>query len=192
MKLILASASPRRQELLTQVGLNFEVFPSTIEEKIDATLPPEKIVQQLSYSKAKDVASQALQDCIVIGADTVVAYKNNILGKPKNNQEAYKMLKMLSGNVHHVITGFTIIRTSDDKAITSFEKTLVEFNDLSDSEIDRYISIGEFEDKAGAYGIQGVGSLLVNKIEGDYFNVVGLPLSKVVTTLNREFGIRVL
>ncbi|MDK2810068.1 MAG: nucleoside triphosphate pyrophosphatase [Petroclostridium sp.] len=191
-KIILASDSPRRQELLKQIGLEFEVMPSKVEEEINDNQCPEQLVQQLSYSKAKDIADKMAYPCIVIGADTIVVYKNNILGKPRSNEEAYTMLKMLNGDIHYVFTGFTIIRTDNGKVVTEYEKTLVKFKEMSDEEITGYVNTKEPMDKAGAYGIQGLGSLLVEKIEGDYFNVVGLPLAKLATILSKEFDIKIL
>ncbi|MDK2800733.1 MAG: nucleoside triphosphate pyrophosphatase [Clostridiales bacterium] len=192
VKIILASASPRRQELLQQIGLKFEVMPSAVEEKIENNAPPEEIVQQLSFVKAKDIAKNVEQSCIVIGADTIVVYKNNILGKPKNYDDAYSMLKMLSGDAHNVLTGFTVIRTDDGKTITNYAQTSVKFREITEEEIIGYINTQEPMDKAGAYGIQGIGSLLVEQIKGDYFNVVGLPIAKLMQVLKKEFGIKIL
>ncbi len=191
-KLILASASPRRQELLKNIGLDFEVIPSTVDEHINDKLTPEEIVLELSALKANDIASKVGQDAIVIGADTIVVYQNKILGKPVDVEDAFNMLRMLSGQVHHVLTGFTLIRTKDAFTVKDYQKTLVKFRALSDGEIKEYIQTGEPLDKAGAYGIQKIGSLIVEKIEGDYFNVVGLPLMKLAMTLNKDFEVKVL
>jgi septum formation protein len=191
-RIILASASPRRQELLKQIGLIFEVIPSAIEENIDPNLSPEAVVQEFAHSKAADVADRLAESSVVIGADTIVVHRGRILGKPKDDDEAYKMLKLLEGDEHDVITGYTVIRTGDGKRITGFEKTLVKFRSLADHEIRSYVATREPRDKAGAYGIQGVGCLLVEKIEGDYFNIVGLPLGKLGAILSREFNIEIL
>lgn len=190
--LILASASPRRQELLKQIGLSFSVKPSAIEEEFYAQQSPEEVVQQLAFQKAKDVADKTEGDCIVLGADTIVVYQNKILGKPANEDEAYRMLMMLNGQTHHVYTGFALIRTSDYKIIKQYEKTLVKFRALTEEEILSYIKTGEPMDKAGAYGIQKIGSLIVERIDGDYFNVVGLPVAKLARVLKEEFSITLL
>ncbi|MCG8502027.1 MAG: Maf family protein [Firmicutes bacterium] len=190
--MILASASPRRQELLKRIGLDFEVRPSTVEEKIDVNHSPEQVVKDLSFLKAKDIADKAGQNCIVIGADTIVVYQDKILGKPENKEHAYRMLSMLNGCAHRVLTGFTLIRTQDEKVIKRYEETLVKFRELSDAEIKAYIETGEPMDKAGAYGIQEIGSLIVERIEGDYFNVVGLPMVQLALALKKEFEVKIL
>ena len=192
MKIILASESPRRQELLKQIGLEFDIISSDIEETVNQNQKPEKLVQQLSYLKAEDVAQKVKNESLIIAADTIVVYKNEILGKPKDEQDAYKMLKKLSGNIHEVFTGFTIINNYTNKIVSDYEKTLVKFRELSEEEIKGYIKTQEPMDKAGAYGIQKIGSLLVEEIKGDYFNVVGLPLCKLALVLKREFNLQVL
>lgn len=174
--LILASKSPRRKELLSLITEDFVIKSADVDETLPKGITPERAVVFLSKIKAQPLANS--QDT-VIGADTVVAVDNKILGKPKDRNDAFSMLKLLSGKNHSVFTGVTVI--SPKKSTSFFVETKVKFFDLTDGEIIRYIDTGEPFDKAGAYGIQGKGSLLVEKIEGDYFNVVGLPVS----TLNR-------
>ncbi|GGB49098.1 septum formation protein Maf [Fictibacillus barbaricus] len=183
-RLILASASPRRYELLSLTLLPFETYPSTLEEKMDLTLTPSQLVESLAEQKAADVFTQK-PNHVVLGADTIVSYKNKRLGKPKNAVEAAEMLRMLSGQTHEVYTGVCIIDQA--KKVVFSVKTSVTFYTLDEKTISWYISTGEPFDKAGSYGIQGSGSLLVEKIQGDYFNVVGLPISKVVRSLE-DFG----
>ncbi len=185
-EIILASASPRRKELLNIITDNFKVIPSTVEENIPKTLAVTKVPEFLAELKAKDVAKN-YPVCIVIGADTCVIIDNKILGKPKNKQEAYNMISSLSGKTHLVITGCSIVL---GEAVESFScVTEVEFNNLSEKDINNYIDTPEPYDKAGAYGIQGKGSLLVKKINGDYFNVVGLPISMLNNYIKKMSGI---
>ncbi|MBH0157717.1 septum formation inhibitor Maf [Fictibacillus sp. 5RED26] len=183
-RLILASASPRRYELLSLTLLPFETYPSTLEEKMDHSLTPSRLVESLAEQKAADIFTQK-PECVILGADTIVSYQNNRLGKPKNRIEAAEMLRMLSGQTHEVYTGVCLI--DQTKKVIFSVKTSVTFYTLDENTIDWYLNTGEPFDKAGSYGIQGSGSLLVEKIEGDYFNVVGLPISKVVRSL-KDFG----
>ncbi|MGA4719232.1 Maf family protein [Fictibacillus nanhaiensis] len=183
-RLILASASPRRYELLSLTLLPFETYPSTLEEKMDLSLTPSRLVESLAEQKAADIFTQK-PDCVVLGADTIVSYQNNRLGKPKDRIEAAEMLRMLSGQTHEVYTGVCLI--DQTKKVIFSVKTSVTFYTLDENTIDWYLNTGEPFDKAGSYGIQGSGSLLVEKIDGDYFNVVGLPISKVVRSL-KDFG----
>ena len=183
--IILASASPRRQQLLKQIGLNFEVVPSSIEEVIDNTLEPFQVAMSLASQKCNDVAAQIKEDCIVIGADTIVVKDNKMLGKPKNERDAFDMLSSLNGEWHQVVTGICLYRTSDKKSICDYEMTKVKIADKSDEFINEYIATKEPFDKAGAYGIQGYGSLLVEKIDGCYFNVMGLPIFKLSCMLDK-------
>lgn len=178
--LILASSSPRRKELLENLHLTFEVSNSDVDESFDPKLTPGEIVMELSVRKAKAVSKQNSAS-FVIGADTIVVSDGTVLGKPKDRMEAYTMLRRLSGNKHAVYTGVAII--SPEKEIKFHVKTDVVFWELSDEEINAYIDTGEPFDKAGAYGIQGFGSMLVKEISGDYFAVVGLPISKTVREL---------
>lgn len=189
-EIVLASASPRRSKLLEQIGLEFQVLPSDIEEYVDTDLRAEEIAKRLSYDKAMDVAQKLGKDALVIGADTIVV-KNKILGKPQSEKEAYEMLKALQGKWHSVITGVTVVDALSLKNIKGYEKTRVKLRKLSDDEIVSYINTGEPMDKAGSYGIQGIGAVLVERIEGCYFNVVGLPLTKLSFIL-RSFGVNIL
>ena len=172
--LILASQSPRRRELLRYITDEFEIKVSDVDETLPEGISPAEAVLYLSRIKAQPFASP---DDTVIGADTVVAIDGEILGKPANKEDAALMLHKLSGKTHSVFTGVTVIK--GEKAESFFVETKVKFFELSDSEIEKYVKTGEPLDKAGAYGIQGYGCLLVEKIDGDYFNVVGLPVSKL-------------
>lgn len=183
--IILASASPRRQQLLTQIGLNFKVKPSSIEEVIDNTLEPSQVAMSLASQKCKDIVSQIKDDCIVIGADTIVVKDNKMLGKPRDERDAFDMLTSLRGEWHQVVTGLCLYRASDKQSICDYEITKVKISDKSDEFINEYISTREPFDKAGAYGIQGYGSLLVEKIDGCYFNVMGLPIYKLSCMLDK-------
>lgn len=203
-QIILASASPRRKELLEQIGLEFEIMPAKGEEIITETAP-DAIVMELSRQKAMEVAAMVKeyaevhsdimtpQDMLVIGADTVVAAKNDagemqILGKPKDEADAYRMLSMLSGKVHSVYTGVTFVfldKSGKAGNYSFFEKTDVHMRTMSDLEINRYIATGEPMDKAGAYGIQGKCAIYIEKIDGDYNNVVGLPISAIYHELQK-------
>ena len=176
-RVILASASPRRQELLKQIGISFEVMPSQKEEKADFS-EPEKLVEALSAQKAEDIREQAADDtALVIGADTVVCCDGRVLGKPKDEEDACRMLSMLQGRKHQVYTGVTLCRGRE--RLTFSERTEVEFYPMSREQILFYISTKEPMDKAGAYGIQGLGAMWVKGIEGDYNNVVGLPVGRL-------------
>lgn len=184
--LILASLSPRRKELIGRLGIPFEVCPADIDESALAETDPERTVLALSRLKALAVAAEHPKD-VVLGADTVVAADGKILGKPASREEAAEMLRRLSGRSHRVFSGFTLI--SKDKAVSRAVVTTVHFAPLTDLEIERYLDSGEPFDKAGAYGIQGLGGLFVTHIEGDYNAVVGLPLQAVYTVLKEEFGV---
>lgn len=172
--ILLASASPRRKELLELMGLDFIVKTAGVDETLPSGITPAEAVAHLSRLKAEPMAGEA--DC-VIGADTVVAIGDQILGKPRDPREAEGMLRMLSGKKHSVFTGVTVL--TSDRVYTFTTETKVVFYPLTQEEIAAYIATGEPMDKAGAYGIQGQGSLLVKGIEGDYFNVVGLPVSRL-------------
>jgi len=187
---ILASASLRRKELLGKIGLKFEVEPSNYEEDITPKLKPHELAKSLSFEKAKVVASSH-KNALVIAADTFIVFKGKILGKPQTETQAKKMLETINGKPHSVITGFTIIDTENNKAISKSVETKVYIRKLTPDEIDAYVKSGEPLDKAGAYAIQGLGSVIVEKIEGDYFNVIGLPLSALADSL-KEFGINIL
>lgn len=182
-KVILASASPRRRELLEQIGIDFEVIVSKADENISEPTK-EQLVMKLSSIKAMAVYDEyGMKDenTLIIGADTVVAFEGKILGKPKDEEAAKEMLKMLSSNTHEVLTGVTILykRNGELKRETFYDKTLVYTYEISEKEIDEYIMTKEPMDKAGSYGIQGIGAKFIEKIDGDYNNVVGLPVSKI-------------
>lgn len=177
MKIILASGSPRRRELMEMLcAEDLEIIPAKGEEKAHPELPPDELVMELSRCKAAEVAAvqSADDDAVVIGADTVVVLDGAVLGKPKDADDARRMLRALSGRSHTVFTGVTVIRGA--RTLRCAERTEVYFRPLSDGEIDRYIATGEPMDKAGAYGAQGYASLFVERLEGDFFNVMGLPL----------------
>ncbi|MBU5335255.1 Maf family protein [Intestinibacter bartlettii] len=188
MEIILASASPRRKEILQNTKLKFEIEKSDIEEIILENESPEDMVVRLAYEKAFDVAKKN-KDKLVIGADTIVALDNEVLGKPKDKQEAYQMIKKLSNKTHKVITGISLINLKENKVIKDYVVSCVTFKDLSDDSIKDYINTNESLDKAGAYGIQGYGALLVKTIQGDYFNIVGLPISRLSDLLKDHFDI---
>ncbi len=174
--LILASKSPRRKELLSIITQDFEIIPAVGEENADPALPPEKFVEALAIAKAEEVAASHPDDTI-IGSDTVVAVNGEILGKPRDKADAFRMLSLLSGTKHSVFTGVAIVK--DGKTHSFTEETNVKFFDLSEKEIEDYIATGEPFDKAGAYGIQELGALLVEGIDGDYYNVMGLPTGRL-------------
>ncbi len=184
MNIILASASPRRKELLGYAVKSFEVVPAEIDERLPRHIPAEKSAEYLAVKKAEHIA-ELYPESLVIGSDTVVIIDGEILGKPRDEADAERMLKLLSGKTHAVITGVCIIYGEKKKSFS--EKTLVTFYPLSDEEIRGYIATGEPMDKAGAYGIQGAGCVLAEKINGDFFNVVGLPAARLRRELS-EFG----
>lgn len=189
MKLILASQSPRRAELLRQMGLSFEVRPSNTEEVTEPGLTPHEEVVSLSLRKARAVYGSLTEEAVVLSADTVVVLDDNILGKPRDEEDAKRMLTALSGRSHLVLTGVTVMGPGGTQ--THCEETTVTFRSLSEGEIDAYIASFEPMDKAGAYGIQGFGGLFVSHLAGDYFNVVGLPVCAAGQML-RKAGIPVL
>lgn len=190
MSIILASQSPRRRQLLGQIGLDhFIVRPARGEEVMDPALSPAQLVEELSRQKAREVAGASDPGDLVIAADTVVAIDGRVLGKPHDREEACAMLSALSGREHTVYTGVTVCR--DDRILTQHEATQVRFRPLSPREIQAYVDSGEPMDKAGAYGVQELGALLVEGIRGDYFNVVGLPLCRLGQMLS-QFGVELL
>ena len=187
MKIILASQSPRRKELLERMGIrDFETISPNVDESAFHGLPPEELVRRLSAEKAAAVAGRAGEDAIVIAADTVVALEGAVLGKPADELDAFKMLSALSGVRHQVYTGVTVCRGGEKQ--TAHEVTDVTFRELSEREIEDYIATGEPMDKAGAYGIQGYGALLIQGISGDYYNVMGLPVCRLSGMLS-HFGV---
>ena len=189
-KIILASASPRRKELLEKIGLKFEVEPSNYAEDMHSKLSPDKLARAISLEKARAVARKH-KNAIVIAADTFIVFRGKIMGKPNTEAEARKMLMTLKGKSHSVITGFTIMDTEENKVLTKSVETVIHIKKLTPKEIDAYVKSKEPLDKAGAYAIQGLGSVIVERIEGDYFNVMGLPLSALAESLT-EFGIHIL
>ena len=182
---VLASASPRRKELLSQIGIQFRTCVSKKDEKVLRQQPID-VVKDLSYTKARDVFERGNRDAIVIGADTIVVYDEKILGKPKNEKEAYDMIHMLQGEVHKVYTGVSIIWHDNEKThISSFyAETEVELYHMSEEEIRAYVSTEEPYDKAGGYAIQGYFARYIKQIKGDYNNVVGLPIGRLYQILN--------
>ncbi len=198
-KIILASQSPRRKELLTQAGFEFQIITSDVEEKI-THIKPSDIAESLSYQKAEDVFNKIIEkfgeeesgNYLVIGADTIVAIEDRILGKPKDRTEAYEMMKLLSGNIHQVYTGVTVVTGWDledgkPHIHTFHECTDVTFFEITEEEIDEYLDASlEWADKAGAYGVQAtVGAKFVKELKGDYNNVVGLPVARLYQELKQ-------
>ncbi len=190
ISIILASASPRRAELLLKAGYTFKIIPSTVKEAV-TNGTPDQLVESLAFQKADNVYNTCKQDYkgkdyMVIGADTIVFYDGDVLGKPANEQEAFNMLKMLSDRTHQVYTGLSIIMRKNGEKRTHLlhERTDVTFYPISDYEIKDYIATGDCLDKAGAYGIQGPFAIHVKEIKGDYNNVVGLPIARLYQTLN--------
>lgn len=190
--LILASSSPRRKELLSKYNLNVEVFSANIEEKHFEGESPEQIAMALALEKSLWVSNHLSQGEVVVGADTIVVLGDKILGKPLDEDDAFNMLKLLSGRQHRVITGISIIKAGTNIKIIDYESTLVRFRHLSEEKILNYIKTEEPFDKAGSYGIQGYGMVLVEKIDGCYSNVVGLPLGKLDYLLNKFFNMKIL
>ncbi len=188
--IILASNSPRRRDILRQIGLDFVQRPVDLNEKIKHGESPEDYAGRVSLDKAR-VAAENAGSGVVIAADTIVALDNHILGKPADARDAHRMLTLLSGRMHRVITGLTVMNAATGKTVTRTSSTKVWFRELSADEIAAYIATGEPLDKAGAYGIQEKGALLVSRIDGCYFNVVGLPLALLGQIL-RDFGITIL
>lgn len=194
MRFILASASPRRREILENISLDFEIIADESEEIMIEGEKPYDTVKRLAMQKAKNIAAgiESGENTIVIGADTVVSIDGKILGKPNDEIEAKDMLLTLSGRINTVYTGLAVIETQSGKEVSDFVSTGVKFRNLSEKEIENYIRSGEPMDKAGAYGIQKIGVLFVESINGDYFNVVGLPLCRLGEILSEEFGINLI
>jgi septum formation protein len=189
-KIILASKSPRRKELLEQIGLKFVVDISDVDEsKLANAAGPSQLAKSLSKAKAEKV-SKKYKDAIIIAADTLVVLGKEIIGKPKDKKDAFKMLKKLSSKTHVVITGFTLLSSKSKKAITKTVQSKVKFKKMSDIEIRNYVETGEPMDKAGGYGIQNKGAIFIEKVEGDFFNVVGLPVYCLCCEL-KKFGINI-
>ncbi|WP_024831952.1 Maf family protein [Ruminiclostridium josui] len=183
--IVLASSSPRRKDLLQQIKLPFEIIPSEIDENInELTGTPAQKAEQLAYNKAKDVSNR-IKKGLVLGADTIVVIDNEILGKPKDSEDAFQMLKKLSGKEHEVITGICLLDLDNNIELIEHETTIVQFIELDDEKIRAYIKTGEAFDKAGSYAVQGLGSVLVKGINGCYSNVVGLPLTRLSYMLEK-------
>lgn len=187
-RIILASASPRRKEILEVFTSKFSIMAADIVEKIHTGEEPKHIAMTLSLEKALKVMESCSDGDIIIAADTIVV-KGEIFGKPANHDEAFQMIKTLQNDIHEVITGISIVQAGTNKKFVSYSTTEVKFKQLTDELIRRYIDTEEVLDKAGAYAIQGKGAAMVEWINGDYFNVVGLPISQVVDILSRHFNI---
>ena len=183
MKLILASASERRAEILRDAGFSFSIMSSAIDETPYPGESAPDLVQRLAFAKAELVAARAVAPAIVIGADTEVTLEGHIFGKPRSTDDARRMLEKLSGRAHAVVTGVALIRLPDAERITFVESTLVHFAPLTEEDITRYLATGEPHDKAGGYAIQGRAGRFIPRIEGCYFNVVGLPLARLQQAL---------
>lgn len=180
--IILASASPRRKEILELADLKFDVMPSDAQEITTKTAPNE-VVMELASIKAKDIYKKSEKQSMIVGADTVVAYQGQILGKPTDKADAKRMLTMLSGQTHEVYTGVCVIE--DGKTKTFYEETKVTFYEISDEQINHYIKTGEPMDKAGSYGIQEKAAVFIKGIEGDYYNVVGFPIARFLQEITK-------
>lgn len=183
MKIILASASPRRQELLTKAGIVFDIIPSQVEEIFNNEVSVEEAVMDLAYQKAKWVQNKEKTDALVIGSDTIVVINNEVLGKPKDHGDAVRMLSLLESNIHEVITGVSLIK--EEKTINFYEKTLVYFKPMTKENIEQYIKEENVYDKAGSYAIQGEAMKYIDHIEGDYYNVIGLPIDRLLKELKK-------
>ncbi len=188
-RLILASSSPRRKYLLSELGFDFEVVPSTVDESSIAFASPRELAVKAAFAKANEVAAQR-KNALVIGADTIVCLDEHILGKPRNRKEARRMLEALRGRAHTVITGVAVKPADSNNALLDAVSTRVFFKRFTKKTLDRYLDSGDSLDKAGAYGIQGIGEHLVHHIEGDYFNVMGLPLICLLELLANFIDVR--
>ncbi|MCF6460588.1 Maf family protein [Clostridium sp. Cult3] len=190
--IVLASSSPRRRELLRKFNIEPIIAKADIHERIHSHETVEQIAMGLAFEKANQLTDRFSNGEIIIGADTIVACDGQILGKPKDEEEAIDMLKLLSGRQHVVVTGISIIKLNTNIKIIDYEKTIVKFRKLSNDKILNYIKTKEYIDKAGAYGIQGLGGILVERIKGCYFNIVGLPIYKLDILLEKHFDISLL
>ncbi len=189
-KIILASSSDRRKDLLTRLGINFTAMPSNIDERGYDKESPSEYVKQISLDKAAKVAG-FVEDALIIAADTIVVYNEKILGKPKNENDAFDMIKFLNNTNHKVYTGLAIISADDKMHYIDYDMTEVYMRKIDDDEIERYIKTGEPMDKAGSYGIQGKGGIFVEKILGSYFTVMGLPIHKLSLAL-KSFSVDII
>lgn len=181
-QIILASTSPRRKELLEKAGVEFSVVPSDYEEDMSLDMPAQELVKFLSKGKAEALRTTH-PHALIIGADTLVVFEEHILGKPHTVDRAREMLHLLSGTVHSIFTGFTVIDSDTDKEFSKAIETKVWFRQLSEEDIDQYVATGEPLDRAGAYAIQGGGKIFVDHFEGDFSNAIGLPVNEVLTAL---------
>lgn len=186
-KIILATSSPRRKELFDKFNIDYQAVESKVSEVLDPRDKPIPYAMAIAYAKAYEVSKQ-YEDKIVIGADTIVVYKDEILEKPKDEEVAYRMLQLLSGKEHQVISGLAIINLSQNKKVVDYDLTKVKFRDLEPITIRKYIETEEPLDKSGAYGIQGLGGILVESIVGSYYNVIGLPLVKLDELMLKHFN----
>ena len=191
-KIILASSSPRRKELLEKLKIPFTVLASNIDEILDASLTPKEQVESLSRQKAHATAQlDGAQNALIIAGDSMVFIGNQLLGKPKDADDAIRMLQLLRGNPHDILTGFTILDTVTGHEVTSSSRTTLWFRDISDDEIKRFVEQEKPYDKAGAYGMQEIGAIFIEKLEGDYMGGIGLPLFPLAKEL-RNFGVTIL
>ena len=182
IRMILASGSPRRRELIKYISENIEIIPSNVDETVYAKLLPRDIPAHLALRKATDIAEKH-KDSLVIGCDTSVLLDGEVLGKPKDKEDAKRMLKFLSGKTQTVITGCALVYNGKFEVFS--EESFVTFYELSDKEIDEYLTLDEYEDKAGAYAIQGYGMMFVKEIKGDYQNIVGLPVARLKREIDK-------
>ncbi|MFW6237726.1 MAG: Maf family protein [Halanaerobiales bacterium] len=189
-KMVLASASPRRKELLERLGLNFTTVPAGIEEEKFFDYRPEEMVKELARAKAEKI-SGLVEETIIIAADTVVVYEERVLGKPGDRQEAREMLKQIQGDRHTVMTGLAVLSTDREEVYSICDSTEVYMKKVDVEEIEAYVNTGEPMDKAGSYGIQGLGGIFVDKIIGSYFTVMGLPVHRLDDLL-KKFSVNVL
>jgi len=186
-QIILASKSPRRKQLLEEIKMEFEVHASDFEEKNEGQSPEDLVIHN-AIGKAQDVVRH-YRNALVIGVDTLVVFQDHIIGKPTDREDAKRILRLLSNTTHRVISGMCVMDSDSKKTISTIEETLVTVDRLDEDDIENYVNSGEGVDKAAGYAIQGIGSLFVKKIEGDYFNVVGLPIYRLRQVL-KEFGIK--
>ncbi|HSA06928.1 MAG TPA: Maf family protein [Candidatus Gastranaerophilales bacterium] len=191
VNIILASASPRRKALLQDIGLKFKVIPSDIDENIENKPFSYKLIENIALEKVMDVSKKVTDPAIIIGSDTVVEINNQILGKPKNDQDAFNMLKMLAGKTHKVVSAIVVYDTETKKTIKDSVTSEVTFREITDEEIWNYVKTGEPADKAGAYAIQGKAAIFVKNINGCYSNIVGISLFKTAEILEK-FGVNIL
>lgn len=189
MKIVLASKSPRRQEIISKYIKEFEIVESRVEEVMDSRLDPAALAMSLAYQKAADVCRQVAHDDLVIAADTIVV-ADRVLGKPKDRAEAKEMIFSLAGKTHAVITGIALIQ--GETKVVDHQRTQVTFSSMSEAEVEAYLNAGDYEDKAGAYGIQGYAEPFIQEIRGSYSNVVGLPVERLYPLLKAHFNVNLM